>query len=695
VKWFETEFQGVFMARSSRRNRGTSSGDFTDSWLFKFGTKLTLTVVLILLFLTLLQCTVKKPEAPTWTTQFTVPLLNRTYPMSELIEKIDQDGIQYDLDSNIVYSVTRELDTVRLDDDQLTTDDINYSLTQQLGEVDIDAPTIAPVAVALTDIPELAPFLPGDIPEMDFELVNTLPTIGTFSSATISDGLAYVIVNNSLGFNLPSVLIELYDVGNARSLGSQAFPSGIATGETDTAVYNLAGLTISNSLEARISTGTYAVTILSTSNKQITTRLTFASDLAVVNATAQIPPMLRQSTEQVTLGEADAVYRAPLTGGLVQIDLDNQTNLSANVTISFPDLTTGGSPLSLIRAVSAMSSTTVAVNLSDYLLAPVDSTVPQQLAVNVVASFPGSGLNQVQVDETDGFEVTAGLSNLSFGSVTGVFSAVTTTVDPRQEELDIPKGFDSLQLVSAVLSLEVENAVDLPGTLDIALQGDNGKTLDLTGTIAPGAADSAVTSLIVNSDVADFLSPMPSTIDITGSATFGDGVSESTVDPDDYIFGYINIVAPIEVIIPRTPIEADIESSDVNQDDIDIITDHVIEGRLVYNVINHLPIGASVNLYLGGDSATVMTDPQLSFVGEIFVNAAPTTGSIATDTASTGYQYLVIDSVDVQVLKNDPLYIGTEIILEDSDGQPVRLTNSDYLTVLGRIEVEYRFDGEF
>jgi hypothetical protein len=201
--------------------------------------------------------------------------------------------------------------------------------------------------------------------------------------------------------------------------------------------------------------------------------------------------------------------------------------------------------------------------------------------------------------------------------------------------------------------------------------------------------------VIVNTDVADFLSPVPSTIDITGSATFGDGVSESTVNPDDYIFGSINIVAPLEVIIPRTPIEADIEGSDVEQDDIDIITDHLIQGRFVYNIINHLPVGASVNLFLGGDSATVMTNPQVSFVDDIFITAAPTTGSIASDTVSTGYQYVTIDSVDIQVLKNERLYVGTEIILEDSNGQPVKLTNSDYLRVIGRIEVEYRFDGEF
>ena len=48
-----------------------------------------------------------------------------------------------------------------------------------------------------------------------------------------------------------------------------------------------------------------------------------------------------------------------------------------------------------------------------------------------------------------------------------------------------------------------------------------------------------------------------------------------------------------------------------------------------------------------------------------------------------------------RILENDTLYIGQELVLEGSNGQSVKLTQDDYITVIGRIEVEYRFDGEF
>jgi hypothetical protein len=305
---------------------------------------------------------------------------------------------------------------------------------------------------------------------------------------------------------------------------------------------------------------------------------------------------------------------------------------------------------------------------------------------------PGTAPNQVTVSSGNSFGVQASLNGLSFSSVTGIFTGTNMTIDPILQEIDVPTGFDSVQLVSAVLTIEIENSIGLPGDLTVTLTGNNGRTLNINGTVDARVLATASTTTFTEPDVADFLSPIPSQVTITGSASFGAGTS-GTIRDGDYITGAVRIDSPVEMIIPQTLIDTDIESEKIEQKDIDKITDHVIEARLIYNLTNHLPIGATVNLLMSGDSATLYSNPQLR-IDDITVDAAPVVASVVVDTLSTGFQTIVLDSADIQILKNDTLYIGQELILHSSNGQPVRLTKNDFISVLGRIEVEYRFDGE-
>ncbi len=113
------------MARKQKRRTDPSEG-FGDSFLFRFGSKLFLSLAVVVAFLTLAQCTIKKPESPQWNTRLTVPVMNRTYPMEELIHKIDQEGLEIDSSGIVTYSITEDLDTVQLEDDLLSTSDLSY-----------------------------------------------------------------------------------------------------------------------------------------------------------------------------------------------------------------------------------------------------------------------------------------------------------------------------------------------------------------------------------------------------------------------------------------------------------------------------------------------------------------------------------------------------------------------------------------
>lgn len=680
---------------SRRRARGKSAGpdQFTDSWLFKFSTKLMLGLVVVVVFLTLTQCTVKKPEAPTWTTQVTVPLVNRTYAMPEIIDKIDQEGIELTDDSAVVYSFSRDIDTLTLDNDELSTSDVSYSVSEVLGLVTISAPPDDSQAVALDDIADVAIFVPGAVPAMSFDVDNAMQPISTFATATVSSGGVWAVVSNQLGFDLSAVTIQLYDVINMQIVDSRAFVGGIANGVTDSVQFDLTNRSVSNQFEIRMSATTPGGTVLTASDKEIRTAMRFDSDLTVSAATAEIPPLNRSFTQNVDLGESDPVYEAQLSNGQLTLNILNQTNLPAVIEISFPDLYQGASHLSVQRSVAANSGDFVSLNLDGYDLRPADSSVPQSLRIDVDASSVGSQPGQfISVNQLDGFSVDAALSNLEFSSVTGVFSSVGTTIEPRTEEIELENGFDQLELVDAVLTISIENGVDLAGVLDLNLVADNGNVLNIAGQIDRGSAASPVISLIVDSTVAAFLSPIPTSIVISGDATFGDGVTPSTITQNDYLFASLSIVAPLEVRITDATIETEAEAEEFDLGDV---VDHVVEARFVYNIVNHLPIGAQFNLYFGSDSATVFDSPEL-LIDEIAVPAAPVFGGIVTDTISTGYLQVVLDSAEIRVFERDSVYVGTRLVLEDTPpGETARLTVSDYISITGRIEVEYLFDGEF
>ncbi|MBK7141155.1 MAG: hypothetical protein IPH75_03615 [bacterium] len=681
------------MSRNRRSRQKDDSQVSLGNFMLHWGAKLIFLTLIVVVVLSMVQCTVKKPEAPEWNTQLVVPLVNRTYDMPEIISRIDQDAISMDDDSNVVFSVEQALDTVQLDAANLTTASLSYNISQQLGQFTIAAPNVTPVTVPIGDMPSIPQIYPAVVPDLSFDIPATFPALSGMTSATIADGSLYLVATNNLGINLNTVSVTLFDEGRSLTVGTQTFAAGINDGETDSVLFVLDGQTISNSFSATAMCHTPGGAIPSADGREFAVEIHFVSDLTVDGAMAEIPAISRDFSDAVSLDESDVITSAVLSGGQVGLTINNNSALPATLEITIPDLKLNNVPLQVTRQVTSSGTTNVSIPLAGYVLSPADIVLPQELPINISATIAETAPNQVTVSSINSFGVQASISGLTFTAVTGNFSSTNMTIDPIVQDIDVPTGFDSIQLVNAVLTIELENSVGLPGQLDINLVGNNGKTLNINGLVNARVLATAATTTLTETDVANFLSPLPSQVSISGSASFGDG-SSGTIRDGDYITGTVRIDAPVEMIIPETPIETDIESEEIEQDDIDQITDHVIEARLVYNITNHLPLGASISLVFSADSATLYTNPEL-VIDSISVSAAPVVSSVVVDTLSTGEQTILLDSADIQILKHAKLYIGQELILHGSNGQPVKLTKNDFISVIGRIEVEYRFDGEF
>ena len=694
----EKSQKGIVMARKRKGGDGENGSKAIDSILFKFITRLVVSLVVIVVFLTLVQCTIKKPESPTWTTNFVLPVINKTYDMEEIIRRIDQDGLALDSFGNVTYSITEELDTVRVSSDYLVTPNVSYSFGKKLDTLSISSPIIPPVTITLATITGISATTPEDtltIGQQSFDINSILPTAASYTSAAIYSGLANVNLINNLGASLDTIFLQLWDIPFNTLIATDTFLTPIPSGTAASIPINLAGRTISNRFRVIAHCHTPGGFATQASTRGVSSELDFVGSVTVTSATAEIPAISRTFADQVDLLESDRIDTASISSGTLQLSVNNATNLNVNVTVTIPDIRQGGSPFSITPAVGPRQIANLNVNLAGYDVIPTDFTVPQTLNINAVADVPATAPSHISVIQSDSFFVSATLSGLSFDEIVGYFDAVDASFDGISQVIDVPVGFDSIEITSAILTLEVTNSLDLPGDMDIQIDGNNGKNLNLLGTIAASGGLASATSTIVDTGAGDLLSPVPSQIDISGSVTFANGGYLGRIKANDFISATVNIVSPLEMIINPSQVETDIEQTEIDQSDIDVITDHLLEARFIYDITSHLPMGAQVDIYFGPDSVTLFTNPQL-LVNALQLPAAPFgPGGLVTDTISNGTQEVFLDSTDIKILENDTLFFASVLNLAGTGGQMVKLTANDYLRISGRIEISYRFDGEF
>jgi hypothetical protein len=637
----------------------------------------------ILAFLTLVQCSFKKPEAPTWDTKLTIPLVNKTYDMTELIDKIDQDNLSTDSLGNPFFYFQEVLDTVTVSG-SFSVADVSETVAESIGVVQLDPFAGANVNINLSDY--VIPIM-GDIPPISFDLIEPLPAMGEFAVATIETGFAVVTVENQFGLDLDTVIVTINDLQLGGQVSSYSVPGGIPAGNIQVDTIDLAGKTISNELEMAMHCHTPGATSFSLSGKYISATVTMPEGPTVSSATARIPEISKQFSESTDITSSHQLEVATLESGQLVLDIDNNTNVSANLTITIPDIKTGGSSLTINQPVTPQSTQQFIYDLSGYNLEPSDQVLPQTLAIDLEADIPSSGQQLVTISAGDQISVTTAMQNVSLASVQGILAPTTADFVDIQQNVEIPKGFDQVQLTAAVLVLEIENTVNIPGSFSIIIDGDQGQQKTINGNVSPGLPQAPVTTVVIDSNLSAFMDPIPSVMTVNGSATFGDGVTSGSVNANDYIAATIILNSPLEMVVGETTIDGDYQSIEVDQDAATKITENLNLARIYTTVANHLPLGVRTEIYFSGDSATLYSAPEV-VLGPITVTNGALNPDGTVDTSVVSGNILTFDSEQAQVLLNDPMWIGQVFTLESTNGETVRFTGQDFVSVSGYIEVD-------
>lgn len=644
-------------------------------------------LVALIVALTLLQCGIKKPESPSWTSTLRLPLAADHFDIANLLGRLDGGDQLIDENGNIGLFLVDTLDTVTLGADLLIPSQ-SIVVAQDVGQIKVAA--IAGGTVR-SDRLDFFGSSPSVFPAFDIIDIDSLGPLPAYTWIAPYSGNAYVVIENQFGLDFDSVSITLTDLTNG-PLGVFNFPGGISAGATDSQSISLGGTMLSNHFQYQLYAHTPGGTPLAVSNPYIEVSFAFSDTVVIDSGLLEVPSVTKVQSQIVAFnGNADilAIRSAEMSAGSLSIGIENKTALTTGVTFSVPSLTLGGVALSRNVAMLPWSTTNLNVDLSGYTWVPEEPNAPQYFAINAVASTVPSAPAHVLISLYDSVIVSAQLTGLQAQQITGVLAPQQVTLPTFQETITVPSELTALHPADASLSLEIVNGTGADAALDFLLTADNGNTLTLSGTAIAGSAGAPVTSTIYEPNLAAFLDPFPGSVSITGTATFGDSVSEVTVGASDFAFARVTLSAPLAVRIDSFTIEGLPEAQSISGSDVSAFTDDLESGTIHLEVANHLPIATDITLYVATDSASVYTTPDLQ-LGPISIAAGATDISGIVFDTTRSVTNLTLTAADLQLFDSPTLYFGYRIFMPGSGGQVVRITAADYLDLVAYFTLTMR-----
>lgn len=638
-------------------------------------------VIVIFLFLTMTQCTIKKPEAPSWQTPLVIPLANKTWDMPELIEKIDQENLGLDSLGNPIFVYEGILDTITIEN-SFTIPDVSRTAAESLGVISLDPPNPAGVSIQLSDYIAL---VGGAVPPISFDIVEPLPVLSEFTEASVYRGAEIITIDNDFGLTLDTVIVTLFDIGRDTILSTYAIPGGLEPAQVSVHSVNLAGREISNQFQLHIHCHTMGALSFSLADRVLGASVGMPDGLEVTAATAQIPGLTRTFSEIVPFESDHEIHSAVMDDGHLVLEVANNTPLEVAMTIVLPEFQTGGFPLTASLIVPAEENRQVSVPLAGYTLVPGDQVVPQSFVVNMSAGFDPTAPELATVTAENNVAVTAALRDVTLGEVDGMLASVETEFTDIREDITIPQGCEGVTFQKGTLTIIIDNGINLPGSFTATVTGNAGQNRTLDGEVAAGTAENRVISTVVDTGAAVFLDPIPEYITVSGSAVFAGGQVSTTIHPSDFLVASVILCSPLEVIVDSTVIDGGWEYTDLDVDTA--VVENLVAARFHARLTNRLPLGVAAEILLGPDSTTLYTAPQVR-LGPMVMSPGVVGPDGRVTEAIVTELVLSMDSTQLQVLKNDTLWIGELITLLGNGDQPLSLTATDSLTITGWLEVD-------
>ncbi len=504
--------------------------------------------------------------APTWDTQFSAPLFDRTYTLGEILHKDSVTTVGgdttflYTTPPLSVFSISRTqaIAGIPVGANLQIGSVPPVTASKGLGEFTIDSPDSINYTVPYPNGASPGAKVP-QVPAIPGQSVTQSPN-GQFlmyRSATISQGELHVTVHNGYPATVQ------FDSGSINILDASGRPlplhvNSVGANQTFDTTYSLSGYTLTNnpSIHFVYSSPGLNDTATFQSSSLLSIFMGFTT-LTVSSASAIIPPQPTIHLDQaIQMAGGTQVASANIRSGGLDLTLTNGFEMQLPITLVFKDILKQNNPTDTLKLnytlpanVPGQTLVSVAeprIDLSGYQLRTLDQygNLSDSLHYRVEVGIPGSNGQFVDVSTQNSISATFSLEGLTFSSFTGVihpknvftFATDTQRIDIGDFKSKL-KGGITLIGDSTKLDLKIRSA-GFPYLVHINLKPMNSASPTLS-------VDSVDTTVIIR----------PNQTNIVGiGASFvkalNDFAAREQEIPDEFIISGSALVNPLPSDVP-------------------------------------------------------------------------------------------------------------------------------------------------
>ncbi len=687
-------------------------------------------ITLGLIIIAATACTFDEPTLPKWFTDWRIPIPNPGFEMSDAINDSTIIDTTYDGQSTIAISIIDSSERKRISRADMAFLPNGDKAEQGIGEVSLNSPgteQIDPIPIAgFIGIP----IIPGQTIDIPASTINSPPfflTFGTFEFVVnVKEGTIQIeFINDSFLDFGADTKISIYDSISANFIGDAVFTNPIPANTSETSeLLDLAGRQFTNHLRFEMELHVLAksgYTVQPGDENGTIHFLATISELKVGYARATLPEQNFSHYDSVsTSDQDDRIITAHIDGGTLLLEIENTLNVSANVNVELLNFYTDpdyNNVLSLAYLLEALQKDTFSVILDDLYLTDFNNMPTPGSYIDFmkyrffVKTIPSAEM--VEISEFDSVILSINpVDSVYIKEFKGDLARREFVFDPvEQNDVIDAEGFEgSIRFEEISMTLNISNQIGIELLVNLNIEGfKNNKTesIQLTfddnpirvGARKPGE-DVNVHTVILdkdNSNLVEFLEFLPEDIIITGIAIV-EGVGEVTLE--DEVWSNYHIFSPFFLKIQDNALyTSKIEASAIDEGTQNAIKRGDVDNFFVdLGLINGLPIGAQMKIYLSADRENIFDDVITDSSRKIIID------DILFSAGELDQNKFVIKSFEDEfeihlsqdqlfIFVNDTVYLASKLFLDDTDGL-VKFRSTDEISANGLMHIRYRMNNE-